>query len=489
MRHKLVFKLIRNYSVLLMLFAATILILFFVLLNQQAVTLKKTHIQEQGQKIAQSLMDVDKEKAQGIHGKKGYKRGYQSYLNLINEMSQEKIWIVDTVGKTLISSAPNHTMQTKTTPLTTEAKLGLDTSVQTRKSVFFDVGETTNQDAMIFVVPLKKESEDIYGAVILETSTKNLLAQNQADFTLLFVVTGVTLVLTILLSVYLARRFVQPIYKMVAFTDYLIEEKYDERLILDTKDELSHLSHKLTVLSQRLAHAKTEQLNKEVSQQLFLSQISHELRTPVMIIKNSLERLQQRNQLGLTEEKQLSNLFQEVEQLERLMNDLLELTRLQSTEFSINCETVSVLDILDDSLRSFKPILEQRGCVISKEIYLETHPMIEGDYLRLVQLIKIMLDNASKYGEKSVPITLRVEEKHNIVCLSVRNKSLEPIHQEVMDDYFEAFIQGDSSADGHGLGLTIAKQIVKRHSGKIHIVVEDNDYVNIKVSFSTLVRI
>lgn len=101
----------------------------------------------------------------------------------------------------------------------------------------------------------------------------------------------IALLITVLISILIAKRFVKPIHQMSVFTEELIQMNYDTNLNINTKDELAELGNKLSVLSDRLKKAQKEQENKEHNQKLFLSQISHELRTPVMVIQNSLEAL------------------------------------------------------------------------------------------------------------------------------------------------------------------------------------------------------
>lgn len=91
--------------------------------------------------------------------------------------------------------------------------------------------------------------------------------------------------------------------------------------------------------------------------------------------------------------------------------------------------------------------------------------------MRLVQLLKILMDNSVKYSPKKLSIRLTISDDHDNYCLSVENETTKVMSQSELEESFEAFKRGSDNQhiDGHGLGLTIAKQIIERHKGNIQI--------------------
>ncbi|MEG0254023.1 sensor histidine kinase, partial [Vagococcus sp.] len=351
-----------------------------------------------------------------------------------------------------------------------------------RKPLFFEQGDLGNNKRLGYGVPLVNDQNKMYGSVIVLSRKDKTLTQSFADYHLLIWSVSIALIITVFISIGMAKKFVKPIHDMEQFTDDLIKQKYSSTLDIKTKDELATLGSKLAVLSDRLAFAKNEQDNKEKSQKLFLSQISHELRTPVMVIKNSLETLNS-DFLNETEKKDyIHHLMKETEQLNLLVNDLLELSRLQSTEFSITTEELNLNYVIQDSMRSYRPILKDKNQSISFESDINEEPMFVGDYQRLLQLMKILIDNASKYSADNSVIDVHLKKVGNNYEVSVRNTPNFEIDEVRMSHIFDAFNRGsEKQENGHGLGLTIAEQIVKRHFGKIYFQIIDNSMVEVVI--------
>ncbi|HCM89839.1 MULTISPECIES: HAMP domain-containing sensor histidine kinase [Vagococcus] len=482
-------RLIRNYTVLLILFSTVILGFFFSLLNRQVATVHQEQIKEQGNIIAKNIMNeglVAKEESNesNRHGKMRMQENHMatnnSYLQLISKLSTDDIFIVDEKGQSLIGG---HMMDEEPQELSQSGQEILKEIVRNNQAVFFETGQLSNSGQMGYGVPLISKNGDNYGYVIVLSTKTITLTQSIKDYRLLIWSILLALLVVVFISVWLARSFVKPIHEMADFTEELIQMNYQDELEINTKDELAELGNKLLILSNRLEVARNDQDNKEQSQKLFLSQISHELRTPVMVIKNSLEALKG-NFLNETERKNyIEQLLKETEQLNLLVNDLLELSRLQSTEFSIKIEELHLNDVLTDSARSFRQRADDEGNKIKINSQLKSSDIYRGDYQRLLQLMKILLDNALKYSPVDEMVFCSLNRTNEGFELEISNKSKERITEFESDAFFEAFNRGKiKKENGHGLGLTIAKQIVTRHQGSIQFNVVNSNNVQIKVN-------
>lgn len=491
-KRKIVTRLIRNYTIILVLFAGVMLTIFFTLLNKQESEIHLNQLQEQGDTIAKNIEEAQIENEERVeestnrHNRMRHRMSRQSstqsYLELISRLSNDDIFIVDDLGNPLYSS--NHMNQEEPKELDEEGRFILDKVQGVKDPVFFEKGTLEDNNRIGYGVPLKNKEGSLYGSVIVLSTKKGKLTQSLEDYRLLIWSLLVALLITVFISIGMARRFVKPIHEMGEFTDELIKQNYQSNLDIKTKDELAELGSKLIVLKKRLLNAQQEQDNKERSQKLFLSQISHELRTPVMVIKNSLETLNDDFLNEFERKEYLSHLMVEIEQLNLLVNDLLELSRLQSTEFSIVAEEVNLNYVVEDGIRSYRPILVQKGQQINFSSNLSEEDIFIGDYQRLLQLIKLLIDNASKYSEKDQPIFIVVDKKLDEIQLIISNKTNQRLNQSELNHLFEAFNRGNvQNENGHGLGLTIAKQITKRHGGAISFNVLENQQVEVRVKF------
>ena len=483
MSKKITTRLIRNYTLLLMLFSLVILFVFFSLLNRQATDIHKEQLIEQGDIIAKNIMEdelVSKETDDdmGSHSRRMRNRNHMMtsnpYLNLISSLSTDEIFIVDTKGDSLISG---HMMDEEPKSLDDDGRAILNVVLKSQEPTYLD--QEIKQKG--YGVPLFDNEGTIYGSVIVISTKENTVTQSLKDYRILIWSILIALLIAIIISIYLARSFVKPIHQMADFTELLIQNDYHQDLDIKTKDELAALGSKLLILSDRLAIAQKEQENKEKSQKLFLSQISHELRTPVMVIKNSLEILED-NFLNENERQDyIKQLLKETDQLNVLVNDLLELSRLQSTEFSIKKEELHLKDVLDDSVRSLRQQMGDSNKIIVVN-HLNSADIYQGDYQRLLQLVRILLDNALKYSPENEEVNCSLIRTKKGYELEICNMSLEKIEEKESQTFFEAFNRGRfNQVEGHGLGLTIAKQIVTRHQGNIEFNVINPNKVQIKI--------
>ena len=489
---KIVHRLIWSYTILLGLFTLIMLTIFFSLFNNQGLELHQEQMKEQGDTIAETIMSEgylnsnDEEASMHQRMMKGnsHMSGVNNLLSLISKLSTDEIYIVTPQGESLFSS---HMMSQKnqndSLPNAGQNILNLVKMNQTNQLV--EINEKDVPYTLGYGVPLTDDSTQLIGSVIVLSRKEHSLTKTLSDYRLLISSVVLALIVTIVISIMLARRFVKPIHEMESFTETLINSNYGDSIEIATQDELSKLGNKLSILSKRLLEAQKEQTNKEKNQKLFLSQISHELRTPVMVIKNSLEGLQGDFLSEEEKEEYIKHLLHETNQMNRLVNDLLELTRLESTDFSIHKEPLSLPDVCQDSVRSFRDRIRQNNQQIEITNELLETDIFTGDYQRMSQLIKILLDNSVKYSPNNSLISINLYKDKSFICIDVMNDIKKATDLPNEKEMFKAFSRGKhAEVEGHGLGLTIAEEITKRHNGKIAIKKTNGNQLKVSLIFN-----
>ena len=270
--------------------------------------------------------------------------------------------------------------------------------------------------------------------------------------------------LSILLSGLLARRFIRPLRRMEETAAQLAEGNYEVTTGIHQDDEIGSLAASLDILSQRLDETRKESARLDQMRQDFITNTSHELRTPITVLRGSLEVLQ----AGLVadgpeKEEYLAQMMTNILHLQRLVNDLLELSRLQNADFSIDMQPLNLQDVLQDALHGARPLAEPRNIQLQRQG--ETAPLLlTGDYGRLRQMFMILLDNAIKFSPPGSRIELTVQGNgaHWQIDLQDHGCGIAP---EELPHIFERFrrAHNEQNKNGTGLGLAIAGEIAQRH--------------------------
>jgi two-component system, OmpR family, sensor histidine kinase VicK len=229
----------------------------------------------------------------------------------------------------------------------------------------------------------------------------------------------------------------------------------------------------ITVLQDVTEEEKLERQRKE-----FVANVSHELRTPLTTIKSYLEAL---DEGGAMEDPELASRFLrvtrgEADRMTRLINDLLQLSRMDAKNTRFNKQSISLKDVLEDVADRFSVQCKQKE--ISFRLNVPEHlPRIYADRDQIDQVLDNLLSNAVKYTPEGRSITVSAQRRSDgFVAVSVADTGI-GIPKKDLDRIFERFYRVDKarsrSMGGTGLGLSIAREIVKAHGGEIHM---DSEY-------------
>ena len=149
--------------------------------------------------------------------------------------------------------------------------------------------------------------------------------------------------------------------------------------------------------------------------------------------------------------------------MQRLINDLLDLSRLQNTDFPIEKENINLCDVVQDAARASKQLGQKKGVHVDVKLDRNVY-LMEGDYGRLRQMLMIFLDNSIKFSHEGGTVELRLLGDR----LTVTDHG-SGVKQEDLPYVFERFYKtrGEANKNGSGLGLAIAREIALRHNIKV----------------------
>ncbi len=205
----------------------------------------------------------------------------------------------------------------------------------------------------------------------------------------------------------------------------------------------------------------------------FVANASHELRTPLATLIGFLETLRDEAARGdpATVERFISIMEAEAQRMQRLIDDLLSLSRIEATRFSTPAEAVALAPLVEEVRSNLQHLAAERGSEIRIEA-AEDLPPVAGDRTELLQLVDNLVGNALRYGRKERPVVVSLAREGRMLHLAVRDEG-EGIAAEHIPRLTQRFYRVDAgrsrAAGGTGLGLAIVKHIVERHRGELEI--------------------
>ncbi len=217
-------------------------------------------------------------------------------------------------------------------------------------------------------------------------------------------------------------------------------------------------------------HDLTRIRQVETSQKEFVSNVSHELRNPMASIKAMVETLES----GAVEDPAvaadfLGRMRQDVDRINHLVNDLLELSRMESGQFSIAAEPVSLAGVAQGVKRQFREMAAARGVTIESQVP-EDLPLVMADGDKLNQVLVNLVENSLKFSLPQGRISLEAQPAPGCVEVRLRDTGIGVAPQH-LPHLFERFYKVDRARrdGGTGLGLAIVKQLVEAHGGRITV--------------------
>jgi signal transduction histidine kinase len=242
--------------------------------------------------------------------------------------------------------------------------------------------------------------------------------------------------------------------------DYLVKGHADGDTILR--------SLRYAIERQRLEAARQD---LERQRDEFFSSVSHDLRTPVAAIKAAIGVVLANEPPGVPPplHRLLGNIDLAADELTRLIDDLLEIARLQAGRVELHLTEIDLRDVVTRAVRSLEPLIQARGQ--SLQMQLPGEPVVAAaDAERFARVMRNLVGNAQKYGRDGGRITLAIQRSSTAIEVSVADDGPGiPQHEQerIFERFYRAPRQGADSALGSGLGLPIARGLVELHGGRL----------------------
>lgn len=295
----------------------------------------------------------------------------------------------------------------------------------------------------------------------------DLFANYQASVTeAISLAAAAALIAAILASYLVSRQVVGPVQKMMVMSQRIADGEYKERLKLSGNvqsnqlDELDTLALTFNQMADRLE--KTETMRRQL-----IGDVSHELRTPLAAIKGYMEGLED-GVLPATPET-YQQVYSEADRLQRLVNDLQELSRVEAGAYQLNLESISPVSLIETVIKHLARQFEEKGIRIEEKLD-ENLPDVAADPDRILQVLTNLVGNALQYSPPGGKVIITATQEKSEIFISIADTGI-GINPDQLPLIFNRFYRTDKSrtraSGGSGIGLTIAQALVKAHHGRI----------------------
>ena len=377
------------------------------------------------------------------------------YIGSFDDINKLELQFINTSGRIELSS---HSMTAGNMPGTQDITDALSTG---RISPWDGYSETTGEHLMSVSAPMTYSNGQIIGVMRYVTSLKpadklvrtNVLVASAAGAAVMLIVA--------IISMIFLRSVVEPVREITAAAKQISGGSYGIQIGSHYRDEMGDMVKAINEMSLKISQS-------EKAQTEFISSVSHELRTPLTAITGWGETLIYNEDLDEETKRGIGIILQEARRLTKMVEELLEFTRMQDGRFTLNAQPIDVTAELEDSIFAYRELLRQDDMRVEYEPSDEEIPLISGDPARLRQVFYNIFDNAAKYARdgKRITVSTRTDGENVFLCFRDYGPG---IPEDELERVKLKFYKGSSKERGSGIGLAVCDEIIKYHGGELRL--------------------
>ncbi len=399
----------------------------------------------------------------------------QEYADSFSDKSRVEVQVIDKEGKVIVSTSGFKSSET-IADMDDVKGAREDESGICKWFGFNSEGEHIVSVAM--VLPQTAEGE-FSGAVRFMTSLKKIDRQIIVMVLILLGIYLIALFFVSLSGIFFVQTIVSPVQKINDTAKLIAQGNYDVRIETDGKedDEITELAHSINTMISEIAG--TDKMKND-----FISTVSHELRTPLTAIKGWGEMLKELD----GEDREISRrgtevIINESERLSRLVEELLDFSRMQNGNMTLRLEKIDVLAELDEAVFVFKERSKRDNIEIKYNAPEIPAPMM-ADPNRIKQVFVNLLDNAFKYNKQGGFVDVEAIVDDGVLTINISDTGC-GITEEDLPNVRKKFYKANLQVRGSGIGLAVVDEIIKLHNG----VFEINSMVDVGTTVTIILPI
>ena len=333
-------------------------------------------------------------------------------------------------------------------------------SMQGQSLYYYD--KLTNY--LIVTVPLTSSEGETVGVLVINKSMDYILTNEDTFLSYMLIGEIIIVSLTLIVAVLSHIHFTKPMKRMSKSLDAIVREYTSEMPEEDSFTELQDISSKFNEVIGKL-HSIDE------SRQEFVSNVSHELKTPLTSMKVLADSLNGSEDVPIEMYKEfMLDIGDEIDRENKIINDLLSLVRMDKSGAQLNVTAVNINELIEHILKRLKPIAEKSDIEV---VYESFRPVVaEVDEVKFTLVITNLVENAIKYNNEGGWVHISLNSDHQFFYIKVEDNGL-GIPEDSVEHIFERFYRADKSHSreigGTGLGLAITKSAIAMHNGEIKV--------------------
>lgn len=328
------------------------------------------------------------------------------------------------------------------------------------------------EDGMLeLAVPIETEDKsEILGVILFYSSTQDIQRICDSIGRSYNGITTALVGLCILLSLVIANLFTKPLKRVSNSIDRMAEGHFDEEIHLRGFSEIKTISDSFNTMLKKMQKV-------ENSRQEFVSNVSHELKTPITSIKVLADSLNmQENVPNEVYREFMQDIVAEIDRENQIINDLLALVKMDKAVAELNISQVNVNDMLEMIFKRLRPIAAKRNIELVFESFRPV--TAECDEVKINLAFTNLVENGIKYNVAGGWVKVSLDADHKYFYVKVTDSGI-GIPREYQDQIFERFYRVDKARSretgGTGLGLAITKNIILMHDGAIKVVSKEDE--------------
>ena len=382
----------------------------------------------------------------------------------ISEFLGADVWIVDVNGNLLLNSADSYaqSMTQIGKPLPIE---GFDIS---------DFGNN-NYSTSNFYNAFEKEVLTVFSTitynykvqayVFLHMPMDDVLNQTDELVDLATLSVFIILISTFILIIVFTIIVYRPIRNITKAAERYAKGDFSKQIEVTSNDEIGYLANTINYMATSLSTLEDEQRK-------FVSNISHDFRSPLTSIKGYIEAMLDGTIPVEMQEKYLNIILFETERLNKLTQNILDLNKFGHNGISLDISDFDINQLIRNTTMTFEGVCNKKG--LSFDLYLTGEDLfVKADMSKIQQVLYNLIDNATKFSHNNTAITIETNIRNEKVLISVKDKGI-GIPSDSIKKVWERFYKTDQSRGrdkkGSGLGLAIVKEIVQAHNENINVI-------------------